>query len=143
SRRAIDHEALNALSSITNTLALGIERMGAAAARQQAEARLRKQAGQLEVLYILAQQLAAELDPEALAQKVVDAGTRLAGAQVGAFFHTPAKSGDGYLQHALSADAPHEAAEQLAPAAEGRPFASYLAAPVVVRTGRRIGVLAF
>jgi len=95
------------------------------------------------VLYILAQQLAAELDPEALAQKVVDAGTRLAGAQVGAFFHTPAKSGDGYLQHALSADAPHEAAEQLAPAAEGRPFASYLAAPVVVRTGRRIGVLAF
>jgi signal transduction histidine kinase len=143
SRRSIDHETLNALSSITNTLALGIERMGAEAARQRAEARLRKQAGHLEVLYILAQQLAAELDPDALAQKIADAGTRLAGAQVGAFFYTPAKSGDGYLHHALSGDAPLDAAARLAPPSEGRSFASYLTAPVVVRTGRRIGALAF
>jgi GAF domain-containing protein len=89
SRHPIDHETLNALSSVTNMLALGIERATAEAARQRAEARLRTQAGQLEVLYILAQQLAAELDTDALAQKVVDAGTRLSGAQVGAFFHTP------------------------------------------------------
>lgn len=143
SRRAIDHETLNTLSSITSTLALGIERMGAEAARRQAEARLRKQAGQLEVLYILAQQLAAELDPEALAQKVVDAGTRLSGAQVGAFFHTPAKSGGGYLHHALSADTPPEAVPLLAPARRERPFASYLATTVVSQTGRALGVLAF
>ncbi len=142
-RRPIEHDALNALSSITNMLALGIERMGAEAARRRAEARLRTQAGHLEVLYILAQQLAAELDPDALAQKVVDAGTRLSGAQVGAFFHTPAKSGDGYLHHALSAGAPAEATVWLAPTCTRRPFGSYLSAPVVVRTGRRIGVLAF
>ena len=143
SRRAIDHETLNTLSSITSTLALGIERMGADAARQQAEARLRKQAGQLEVLYILAQQLAAELDPEALAQKVVDAGTRLSGAQVGAFFYAPSRSGEEFIRHALSPDTPPEAVPLLAPARRERPFASYLATPVVARTGRRLGVLTF
>lgn len=142
-RRAIDHGTLNALSSITSTLALGIERMGAEAARRRAEARLRTQAGHLEVLYILAQQLAAELDPDALAQKVVDAGTRLSGAQVGVFFHTPPPSGDGYARHARSAGAPADAPARLAPPAPARPFASYLTVPVVVRTGRRIGVLAF
>jgi signal transduction histidine kinase len=143
SRRAIDHETLNTLSSVTSTLALGIERKGAEAARLRAEARLRTQAGQLEVLYILAQQLAAELDPEALAQKVVDAGTRLSGAQVGAFFYEPERSGDEFARHALASDTPSEAAPLLAPARRERPFASYLATPVVARTGRRLGVLAF
>lgn len=143
SRRTIDHATLNALSSITNMLALGIERVGADAARQRAEARLRKQAGQLEVLYILAQQLTAELDLDALAHKVVDAGTRLSGAQIGAFFHTPTRSGDGYLHHALSAEAPAETVAWLAPGSPQRPFASYITAPVVGRSGRGIGVLAF
>jgi signal transduction histidine kinase len=117
--------------------------MGAQSARQLAEARLRKQAGHLEVLYILAQQLAAELDPDVLAQKVIDAGTRLSGAQMGVFFHTPGKSGGEYLQHACAADTPPEAVPLLAPSRKERPFTSYLAAPVVARTGRRLGVLAF
>ena len=143
SRRAIDHETLNALSSITNMLALGLVRMGAEEARRRAEARLRKTAGQLEVLYILAQQLAAELDRDALARKVVDAGTRLSGAQVGAFFYAPIGPGDGPLQHVLSTDAPVGAALALEPARQDRPFGSYHAAPVVARTGRRLGVLAF
>jgi signal transduction histidine kinase len=143
SRRALDHDTLNALSSITNTLALGIDRMGAEAARRRAEARLRTQAGQLEVLYILAQQLAAELDPDALAQKVVDAGTRLSGAQAGVFFHTPSRSGGGYARQARSAGAPADAVARLAAPDPAHPFASHLAVPVVVRTGRRIGLLAF
>jgi len=143
SRRPIEHDTLNALSSVTNMLALGIERMGSQAARQLAEARLRKQAGHLEVLYILAQQLAAELDPDALAQKVIDAGTRLSGAQMGVFFYTPGRSGDAYVHHARAADTPPEAVPLLAPARKERPFRSYLAAPVVARTGRRLGVLAF
>jgi signal transduction histidine kinase len=143
SRRSIDHETLNALSSITNMLALGIERMGAEAARRRAEARLRTQAGQLEVLYILAQQLAAELDPDALAQKVVDAGTRLSGAQLGVFFRAPAKSGDGYTRHTRSSGAAVDAGARLAPPRPDPAFASYLSVPVVHRTGRQIGLLAF
>jgi signal transduction histidine kinase len=139
SRRAIDHDMLNGLSSITNMLALGIERKGADAARRRAEERLRKQAGQLEVLYILAQQLAAELDPAALAQKVVDAGTRISGAQVGVFFHTPSKTGDGRVYHTPSTGAPPEVVERLAAAA----MPSHLMTPVVGRTGRRMGALMF
>lgn len=138
-RRSIDHDMLNALSSITNTLALGIERKSADAARRRAEERLRKQAGHLEVLYILAQQLAAELDPSALAQKVVDAGTRLSGAQVGVFLHAPAKGSDGRVHHTPSAGASPEAVTELAAAS----LASSLVVPVLGRTGRRIGALMF
>ena len=138
-RRTIDHDMLNALSSITNMVALGIERKGADTARRRAEERLRKQAGHLEVLYILAQQLAAELDPAALAQKVVDAGTRLSGAQVGVFFHAPSKSGDGRVHHTPSTGASPDEVAQLAAAA----LASSLVVPVVGRTGRRVGALMF
>lgn len=139
SQRAIDHDMLNGLSSITNMLALGIERRGADAALRRAEERLRKQASHLEVLYILAQQLAAELDPAALAQKVIDAGTRLAGAQVGVFFHTPTKTGDFRVYHTPSTGASPEAVERLAATA----MPSYLMTPVVGRTGKRMGALMF
>jgi signal transduction histidine kinase len=86
-RREIDHELLNNLSSIASTLALGIERKSAEFARRAAENRVRKQANDLEVLYRLGQELATELDMDLLAQRIVDAATKLCGAQFGAFFY--------------------------------------------------------
>ncbi|MDQ3367269.1 MAG: GAF domain-containing protein [Myxococcota bacterium] len=110
SRRAIDHDMLNSLSSIADALALGIDRKTADAARRVAEERLRRQAGHLEVLHLLGQQLAAVLDVEVLVQKVIDAATRLAGAQLGAFFyHLP----NQYMLFAV-AGAPRAAFEHLA-----------------------------
>jgi signal transduction histidine kinase len=86
-RREIDHELLNSLSSIASSLALGIERKTAEFARRAAESRVRKQASDLEVLYRLGQELSTELDIDLLAQRVVDAATKLCNAQFGAFFY--------------------------------------------------------
>ena len=86
SRREIDHDMLNALSSIADSLALGIDRKTSDEARRTAEERARKQASDLEVLYALGQELVGELDINALAQRIVDAATKLARAQIGVFF---------------------------------------------------------
>jgi len=173
SRRKLDHDTLNGLSAIADALALGIASKTADEARRAAEAALRKHAGDLEVLHELGQQLAALLDHQALAHKVADATTRLSGAQAGAFvYHTPERAatpGAGAeLVHVVS-DAGHPAlaaglaalagpriAERrslriadvdaagsgLAPPA-ALPIASYLSVPVIGRSGRIIGVLAF
>jgi signal transduction histidine kinase len=179
SRRKLDHDTLNGLSAIADALALGIARKLADEARRAAEAALRKHAGDLEALHELGQQLAAELEREALAQKVIDATTRLAGAQTGAFlYHTEhpsdhppdrraertERSIDRVVQHAVAgatgardllelagrtlteprvvriadlrrdpARAPHDALA----------VASYLAVPVIGRSGCTIGALAF
>ncbi|MBA3501877.1 MAG: GAF domain-containing protein [Deltaproteobacteria bacterium] len=91
-RRLIDHDMLNALSSISDSLALGIDRKTSDAARREAEESVRKQASDLEVLHVLGQELASELDIEMLAQRVVDAATKLARAQLGVFFYnTPSE----------------------------------------------------
>jgi signal transduction histidine kinase len=113
SRRKLDHDTLNGLSAIADALALGIASKTADEARRSAEAALRKHAGDLEVLHELGQQLAAVLDHAALAQNVIEATTRLAGAQAGAFvYHVPehvpapdeAPGERGDLRHALSGD---------------------------------------
>jgi signal transduction histidine kinase len=92
SRRLIDHDMLNALSSIADSLALGIDRKTAELARREAEERAHKQAADLEVLHALGQELAVELDLETLAQRVIDAATKLSRAQVGVFFYnTPSE----------------------------------------------------
>jgi signal transduction histidine kinase len=87
SRRPIDHDMLNALSSIADSLALGIDRKTSDAARRKAEEHARRQAADLEALHGLGQELVSELDMEALAQRVVDAATTLSRAQVGVFFY--------------------------------------------------------
>jgi signal transduction histidine kinase len=101
------------------------------------------------------------LDHEALAQKVIDATTRLSGAQVGAFVY---HAGEGQLDHAL-AGAPHARrlpelavrtlrdprvvrvvdlrVESSVPLPPELPIASYFAVPVTGRSGRTIGTLAF
>jgi signal transduction histidine kinase len=87
SRRPIDHDMLNALSSIADSLALGIDRKRSDGARRKAEERVRRQAADLEALHGLGQELVSELDMETLAQRVVDAATKLSRAQVGVFFY--------------------------------------------------------
>jgi signal transduction histidine kinase len=173
SRRKLDHDALNGLSAIADALALGVESKTADEARRAAQSALRKHAGDLEVLHELGQQLAAVLELEALAQKVVDATTRLAGAQAGAFCYlvshaTNQRERGAELGHAVSGAAESELARQLpALAAQtladhrgvrvadvagqgsgvmvppGLAIASYLAVPVIGRSGRTIGALGF
>jgi signal transduction histidine kinase len=162
SRRKLDHDTLNGLSAIADALALGIASKLADEARRAAEAALRKHAGDLEVLHELGQQLSAELEREALAHKVIDATTRLSGAQIGAFlYHAPGNQLDDALSGASHARGLRELAAhtlsqrrvlRIADLAhnEGRlivrqdlPVASYLAVPVIGRSGATIGVLAF
>jgi len=165
SRRKLDHDTLNGLSAIADALALGIASKTADEARRAAEAALRKHAADLEVLHELGQQLTAVLDHEALARKVADATTRLTGAEVGAFlYHATQGQTEGQLGHAL-AGGPHAvilpdlAANTLreprtvriadlvtqggaVPTGDAA-LASYLAVPVIGRSGRTIGALAF
>ncbi|HEX7836338.1 MAG TPA: GAF domain-containing protein, partial [Kofleriaceae bacterium] len=168
SRRKLEHDTLNGLSAIADALALGIASKTAAEARRAAEAALRKHAGDLQVLHELGQQLSAMLDHEALAQKVVDATTRLTRAEAGAFLYhatqvqfgsrTERKTG-----HAVSGAAQARRLLELAAPTLGDPrtvriadlsaerggppgelaVASYLAVPVIGGSGRMIGALAF
>jgi signal transduction histidine kinase len=165
SRRKLDHDTLNGLSAIADALALGVASKTADEARRAAEAALRKHAGDLEVLHELGQQLSAVLERETLAQKVIDATTRLAGAEVGAFLY---HSTEGELDQAVSGAGPTALARRLAPLAavtldHGRavraadvhdgasgvtpppdlPITSYLAVPVIGRSGHGIGALVF
>jgi signal transduction histidine kinase len=103
SRRPLDHDVLNALSTSVDALSLGVARKMADAARRRAEAALRAQAEQLEILYELSKRLSAELEVTPLAQQLIDTATRLAGAQVGAFFfQLPGTSGDALTSHVIS-----------------------------------------
>lgn len=94
SKRRLDHDTLNGLSAIADALALGIASKTADEARRAAEAALRKHAGDLELLHELGQQLSAVLEPEALAQRVIDATTRLAGAHAGVFVYPDVRQDD-------------------------------------------------
>jgi signal transduction histidine kinase len=163
SRRKLDHDTLNGLSAIADALALGIASKTADEARRAAEAALRKHAGDLEVLHELGQQLSAVLEQEALAQKVIDATTRLAGAHAGAFAY---RATEGELHRAVAGGA-HTGLARRLPIAPGLDdhhairvadlhdsaisvtlpsdlaISSYLAVPVIGRNGRMIGALVF
>ena len=103
SRRALDHDMLNALSTIADTLALGIARKTSDIGRRRAERMLRAQNERLELLHELGKQLVAELDVQALVQKVIDTATHLAGAQVGAFFyHLQGENNETLTYYALA-----------------------------------------
>jgi signal transduction histidine kinase len=140
--------------------------------------RLRAAVGHAERINAVGRAIAAELDPQRLAQTVADAATELTGAELGALFYSP---GDGrtesYLLYAV-AGAPRERFARLAlprntallaPAFLGQatirladvtadpryaknyphrglpdghpPVRSYLAVPVVSRSGVAIGCL--
>lgn len=136
SRRKIDHDTLNGLSAIADALALGIASKTANEARRAADATLRKQAGDLSVLHELSQQLSVVLEPDALAQKVIDATTRLAGASAGVFLYLTA---DG-MQRAMAGANHGELVRQLpvlaAPTLDARKVVRHDDAEAVV--GRRM-----
>jgi signal transduction histidine kinase len=169
SRRALDHDMLNSLSTIASAIALGIARKTADAARRRAETKLRAQADRLERLYELAAESAAELDAKVLAQKVIATATALTGARAGAFVwrssgnladDVPARVAvmggaldeprrmptlDGVVRvDDVSSDPRAETLAAMLPLEPGQPpIASFLAIPVTGRKSFPIGVLLF
>lgn len=81
--------------------------------RRASEERARNEAQTLELLHQTGAALAAELNLDALLQRVTDAATQLTGAHFGAFFYNGTdEQGDAYLLYALSG-ASREAFERL------------------------------
>lgn len=114
-RKPIDHDVLNALSASLDALALGIARKSADAARRRAEAAVRAQAEQLETMYELSTQMASELEVAPLAQILIDRATRLAGAEIGAFFfQMPGTKGELLTSYAVTG-LPSESLGQMTP----------------------------
>jgi PAS domain S-box-containing protein len=148
--------------------------------RREEQERAANEARTLEVLNRTGEALAAELDLDALLQRVTDAATELTGAGFGAFFYNGTDAqGEAYLLYTLSG-APREKFEKLGhprptalfgPTFRGEPsirvddirqdprygqwgphhgmpeghlpVVSYLAVPVISRTGEVIGGLFF
>ncbi len=127
---------------------------------------------ELEVFNALGVALVAELDPGRLVQAVTDAGAELTGAGFGAFFENAGENGETELRLSATSGAPVAAVAQTAAAAEaaraacaaklvlretdiaatdgeggtgegGLPMRSWLAAPVMGRSGDVLGGLAF
>jgi signal transduction histidine kinase len=147
SRKLIDHDLLNSLSSVADALALGIERKRAAAGRRLAEDALRVQAEQLEVLHELGKQLAAELDVDLLVQKITGAAKRLAGADSAAlFYNLRGKQFASFGAAGLGPMLPKVLGRviRIGDVAEtpyaGLPCTSFLGVPVLTR-GRVVGAL--
>ncbi len=95
-------------------------------ARKFAEAALREETRNLELLNQTGRTLVSELDLQAVIQTCTDAATQLSGAQFGAFFYnTTDDNGDSFLLFTLSG-APREAFEQF-----GHPRATALFGPTL------------
>ncbi len=183
----LDESALVALSSVADTLAVGIDRARAEAAReallvreQAAREHAEAVAATLGTLNRVGRLLTAELDLDRLVQAVTDAATELTKARFGAFFYNVVDDrGQSYTLYALSG-APREAFERypmpratavFGPTFRGEgvlrladvrrdlrygqnapyaglptghlPVVSYLAVPVVSRSGEVLGGLFF
>ena len=97
SRHRLSSTALDALASVANSVAVGIE-------RKRAEDRASDQARTMEALNAVGAAVASELDREKIVQTVTDAATTLTTASMGAFFYTVTdpKSGESFLLHTLS-----------------------------------------
>lgn len=84
--------------------------------RKSTERRLREEAEITETLYAIGLATAAELDLQKLAQTIVDATTRITGAQFGAFFyHLVDDRGEVFREHALAGTPPEGIEEFLMP----------------------------
>jgi PAS domain S-box-containing protein len=76
---------------------------------KEAEEKLQNYAESMEILNTIGQVISADLDAQAILQKVTDATTQLTGASFGAFFHKVTnEKGETYLLYSLSG-APREA----------------------------------
>ena len=166
-------DELRLVEILTRTAGVAIE-------RRRDEASLREQTATNEALYRIGSQLSEELDLHKLVQMVTDEGTRLCGAQFGAFFYNVVgERGEAYTLYTVSG-VPFEAfsrfpmprpTELFGPTFRGEgvvrlddvtqdprygksapyhgmpeghlPVRSYLAVPVVSRSGEVLGGLFF
>jgi signal transduction histidine kinase/ActR/RegA family two-component response regulator len=173
SRNPFTKNTLQALATVTDGIALGIERI-------QSDIKLKEQSEVLETIYRIGQIVSGELDQRKLVQAVTDAATELTGAQFGSFFYNVInEDGASYMLYTLSG-LPREAfasfpmpraTELFGPTFRGEgtirlddahadsrygkmppyhgmpnghpPVASYLAVSVVSRSGEVIGGLFF
>lgn len=110
------------------------------------ERRLREEGEITETLYSIGLATAAELDLRKLAQTIVDAATRITGAQFGAcFYHLVDESGEVVREHSLAGTPPDGIEEALGssdpalPEPAFRGMRSSLSAPIVSRSGEHLG----
>jgi GAF domain-containing protein len=95
-RHPLNEATLQAMASVANSIALGIE-------RKRGEAEMREQAEIIETVNRLGQTLAAELDLHKLVQAVTDAATEITGASFGSFFYNVLdEAGASYMLYTLS-----------------------------------------
>jgi signal transduction histidine kinase len=162
SRSALPREAIGALSSIADSVAVGVERKRAELARAAAEQELRAQADRLELMVEIGKHLTAEHELGPLVHKIVNVSARLAGAQFAAFFylqggkvHATYSGHDAFaklighpvLEISLEG---HEAVRSDDIRRDARhafeldvPIKSYLGVPVVGRGNTTVGALVF
>ncbi len=96
SRNPFTKNTLQALATITDGIALGIERI-------QSDIKLKEQSEVLETIYRIGQVVSAELDLQKLVQAVTDAATDLTGAQFGSFFYNVInEDGASFMLYTLS-----------------------------------------
>ena len=110
------------------------------------ERRLREEAEITETLYSIGLATAAELDLRKLAQTIVDAATRITGAQFGAcFYHLEDESGEVLREHSLAGTPPDGIEEALVASDPALPEPAFLGvrssltAPIVSRSGELLG----
>ena len=152
------HDEQAFAASIADMVAAALE----AAQRAKAEQNLHEHAHTLNVLNRISSSLSGELDMATVIQMVVDAGTEISGAELGAFFHHTGEPGHEYRLYSVTG-APREVFERLSLPEPGELFArgiiraeqvehdagdaalvrSYLAAPVISRAGKVIGGMFF
>lgn len=162
-RHKLDRYALGSLTTVSDAIALGIERKRSELAREGAEQELRTQADQLELLNEIGKHLAVEHEVAPLVQKIINVTTRLASAQFGTFFYndrrgvmqTVHSGGDAFAKLAGSPVLErtlldHEPVRSEDVRRDPRntfeldvPIKSYLAVPVAGRGGTTIGALLF
>jgi PAS domain S-box-containing protein len=95
-RQPLSDATLQAMSSVANAIALGIE-------RKRAEVELREQAEVIKTVYRVGQAVAAELDQHKLVQAVTDAATEITGAHFGSFFYNVLdEAGASFMPYTLS-----------------------------------------
>jgi len=164
-RAPMAESILDQLASISGSLALGIERKRAAEALSRSESRLREEAQVMQTLHLVGRTLAAELDLGRLVQAISDAATVIAGAEMGALFYQVRSSDPNQrTRYTLSGtmrdhldelvlDLPFDGMDivrcddvraiDAPPHAHFPGVVSYLAVPVISRSGRVIGGLFF
>jgi PAS domain S-box-containing protein len=95
-RHALSEDTLQAMSSVADSISIGVE-------RKRAEARTREQAEIIETVNRTGQMIAGELDVQKVVQSVTDAATELSGARFGSFFYNVLdERGASYMLYTLS-----------------------------------------